>query len=432
MAEIKQVGVLGAGPHGPWHRTGQRAGRLRRRPARGRRERLAEGHGQDREAARASGREGQGSSRDADAVRGADPADLDYGDLAGSDLVVEAITESLGAQARDVARGRRHRQARGGTSPPTRRRWPSIDQAAATSRPERFLGLHYFNPAQVMKLVEVDPRGDDVRRGLRGRPRRSPARRASWPIPTRDTAGFIVNRLLVPYMLDAIRALRGGRRLGRRDRRGDEGRRRAPDGPADARRLRRARHPRRRSATCCSTSSASGASRSRRLLRKMLAAGWYGRKSRHGLLRLRGRRAGAEPRDLSDPRHCSTSCGRRRTAAPLIATGAVLVTVGVALEELRLDDELPTASSSLIARARRRRDLRARGAGAPGGPPVRVPVRAARVRAAAAVSRAADARRRARRRLRRLPGRARSCGRRCCSRAPRCGRRRRATRRSAR
>ena len=84
-----------------------------------------------------------------------------------------------------------------------------IAQAASTSRPERFLGLHFFNPAQVMKLLEVIrcvTTSDEAfadRAGVR-----RAARQAR--VPTKDKAGFIVNRLLVPYMLDAIRGLEEG------------------------------------------------------------------------------------------------------------------------------------------------------------------------------------------------------------------------------
>jgi 3-hydroxybutyryl-CoA dehydrogenase len=80
-----------------------------------------------------------------------------------------------------------------------------IDQAASTSRPSQFVGLHYFNPAQVMKLVEVircvtssEESFDTALEFARSL--------GKLAIPTRDRAGFIVNRLLVPYMLDAIRA----------------------------------------------------------------------------------------------------------------------------------------------------------------------------------------------------------------------------------
>ncbi len=84
-----------------------------------------------------------------------------------------------------------------------------IDQAAATGRPGQFVGLHYFNPAQVMKLVEVvrcvTTTDEAFQSALEFA--RSEGKLA---IPTKDKAGFIVNRLLVPYMLDAIRAYEEG------------------------------------------------------------------------------------------------------------------------------------------------------------------------------------------------------------------------------
>src|SRR2546429_7154669 len=86
---------------------------------------------------------------------------------------------------------------------------PVVDQAAVTKRPESFVGLHYFNPAQVMKLVEVvrcvtssDESFDAALEFARSQ--------GKLAIPTKDKAGFIVNRLLVPYMLDAIRAYEEG------------------------------------------------------------------------------------------------------------------------------------------------------------------------------------------------------------------------------
>jgi len=84
-----------------------------------------------------------------------------------------------------------------------------IDQAAATSRPERFVGLHYFNPAQVMKLVEV------VRCVTTGEEAFETAlefasSEGKLAIGTKDRAGFIVNRLLVPYLLDGMRAYEEG------------------------------------------------------------------------------------------------------------------------------------------------------------------------------------------------------------------------------
>ena len=158
---------------------------------------------------------------------------------------------------------------------------PSIDQAAATSRPDRFLGLHFFNPAQVMQLVEViravTTSDEAFQAGLDfgaklGKQTRPDARqrRLHRQPPARA----------LPARRDP--RLRGGRRLDRGDRRGDEGGRRAPDGAAHA-------------GATSSASTRIGAIcdvlfdefRERRfarppLLRKMLSAGWYGRKSGMG------------------------------------------------------------------------------------------------------------------------------------------------------
>jgi 3-hydroxybutyryl-CoA dehydrogenase len=81
--------------------------------------------------------------------------------------------------------------------------------AAATKRPGRVLGLHFFNPVPLMKLVEVVQSilTDD----------QTVADAYAWvqaagkvPVKTRDSTAFIVNRLLVPYLLDAIRVYEGG------------------------------------------------------------------------------------------------------------------------------------------------------------------------------------------------------------------------------
>ena len=81
--------------------------------------------------------------------------------------------------------------------------------AAATKRPDRFGGLHFFNPVPLMKLVEVI-RGlattDDTYRAVFEFARSL----GKEPITAPDRPGFIVNRLLVPYLLDAIRAYEHG------------------------------------------------------------------------------------------------------------------------------------------------------------------------------------------------------------------------------
>jgi 3-hydroxybutyryl-CoA dehydrogenase len=81
--------------------------------------------------------------------------------------------------------------------------------ATATKRPQRFVGLHFFNPVPIMKLVEVvktiatDPAVYEEMVAFG-------AKLGKTPVRARDSTGFIVNRLLVPYLLDAIRALEEG------------------------------------------------------------------------------------------------------------------------------------------------------------------------------------------------------------------------------
>jgi 3-hydroxybutyryl-CoA dehydrogenase len=151
---------------------------------------------------------GRSTQEDADAIRARIHGSTDYADLADCDLVIEAITESLELKlqlwrALDAIVKPEAIFATNTSS------LSVIDQAAATGRPERFVGLHYFNPAQVMKLVEViravttsDEAFDTAREFAESQ--------RKLAVPTRDKAGFIVNRLLVPYMLDAIRAFEEG------------------------------------------------------------------------------------------------------------------------------------------------------------------------------------------------------------------------------
>jgi 3-hydroxybutyryl-CoA dehydrogenase len=81
--------------------------------------------------------------------------------------------------------------------------------AAATNRPHRFVGLHFFNPVPVMKLVEV-VRTIAVDQDVFRTAYEFAKTLGKDPVEAKDTSGFIVNRLLVPYMLDAIRCLEQG------------------------------------------------------------------------------------------------------------------------------------------------------------------------------------------------------------------------------
>jgi 3-hydroxybutyryl-CoA dehydrogenase len=161
----------------------------------------------EKQLARAVAKE-KSSQQEADDVRGRIQGTVDYGDLADCDLVIEAITESLPLKlemwkAIDPIVKPEALFATNTSS------LAVIDQAAATTRPSQFVGLHYFNPAQVMKLVEVVRclTSSDEALATALEFARSENKLA---IPTQDKAGFIVNRLLVPYMLDAMRAYEEG------------------------------------------------------------------------------------------------------------------------------------------------------------------------------------------------------------------------------
>jgi 3-hydroxybutyryl-CoA dehydrogenase len=147
---------------------------------------------------------GKMEQSDADAARARIQPTLDYSDLADCDLVVEAITEDLPMKLEmwKEVDGIAKPEAYFATNTSS---LSVADQAAATSRPERFFGLHFFNPAQVMPLLEVvraEGTGDDATQlGFE-----LGEKLGKTTVAARDNRGFIVNRLLVPYMLDAIRA----------------------------------------------------------------------------------------------------------------------------------------------------------------------------------------------------------------------------------
>ncbi len=148
------------------------------------------------------------SAEDRDATLARLTVTTDVSDLKDSDIIVEAITEDL--ELKNTL-------------------WKELDElcpdhtifasntssltiaamAAATSRPDRFVGLHFFNPVPLMKLVEVVrtvttsaesfDKAMEFARSLR-----------KEPIAAKDNSGFIVNLLLVPYLIDAIRAVEQG------------------------------------------------------------------------------------------------------------------------------------------------------------------------------------------------------------------------------
>ena len=148
------------------------------------------------------------NAADRDHVRGRLRGTTNVEDLKESDVIIEAIIEQL---------------------PAKRELWSALDKicpkatifasntsslsitemATFTQRPDRFVGMHFFNPVPVMKLVEVirtiatDPKVFDEMVAFG-------QRLGKIVVRTSDRTGFIVNRLLVPYLLDAVRALEEG------------------------------------------------------------------------------------------------------------------------------------------------------------------------------------------------------------------------------
>jgi 3-hydroxybutyryl-CoA dehydrogenase len=143
-----------------------------------------------------------------DAVMGRISGGVGLDRLKGCDLVVEAMTESQALKNETFAKldgiCAPHAILATNTSSCN-----VTALAAATKRPARVLGLHFFNPVPLMKLVEVARTilTDDA----------VVTAATEWvraigkvPVQTKDATAFIVNRLLVPYLLDAVRVYEGG------------------------------------------------------------------------------------------------------------------------------------------------------------------------------------------------------------------------------
>jgi 3-hydroxybutyryl-CoA dehydrogenase len=206
--EISKVGVLGAGLMG--HGIAQVAAQagydvvLREVDQ----DRLDKGLGRIQKQLARSVEKGKIEQSDADAVLGRIQGTLDYSDLADADLVIEAITEDLGEKL-EMWRELDGIVKDGAVLATNTSSLSVIDQAASTKRPDRFIGLHFFNPAQVMPLLEVvqtvTTDDESLKTGFE-----FGEKLGKLTVHAKDKTGFIVNRLLVPYMLDAIRAYEEG------------------------------------------------------------------------------------------------------------------------------------------------------------------------------------------------------------------------------
>ena len=129
-------------------------------------------------------------------------------DLKDCDLVIEAIIEQLPAKKELFSA--LDKQCPASTIFASNTSSLTITEiATSTKRPERFVGLHFFNPVPVMKLVEV-VRTIATDEAVYEEMVAFGAKLGKTSVRAKDSTGFIVNRLLVPYLLDAIRALEQG------------------------------------------------------------------------------------------------------------------------------------------------------------------------------------------------------------------------------
>lgn len=130
------------------------------------------------------------------------------GDLAGADLVVEAIVERMEDKKR-LLRDLDSMVAPGVVLASNTSSLSITEMGAATGRPERVAGLHFFNPVPVMPLLEI-VRGLATSDEVMEQMREFGQSLGKTIVVAKDTPGFIVNRLLVPYLLDAVRAFELG------------------------------------------------------------------------------------------------------------------------------------------------------------------------------------------------------------------------------
>jgi 3-hydroxybutyryl-CoA dehydrogenase len=131
-----------------------------------------------------------------------------FGDLSECDLVIEAIVENVDAKRQAYAQvetviGPECLLASNTSS------LCVTELAASTKRPDRFGGLHFFNPVPLMKLVEVI-RALTTSQATHDALMAFATAIGKEPVSAPDRGGFVVNRLLVPYLLDAVRCLEDG------------------------------------------------------------------------------------------------------------------------------------------------------------------------------------------------------------------------------
>ena len=210
MSDVERVGVVGCGLMGSGiAEVCARAGRdvvvveADRAAAEAGRERIA------RSLARAAAA-GKLTAAEREAAAGRITMTTDMDRLADRDLVLEAVAEDERAKLEVFARLDAAVERRDAVLATNTSSIPVVRLAAATSRPDQVIGLHFFNPVPVLPLVELVPSlltGDETVRRAREFASGVLGKRV---VRAQDRAGFVVNALLVPYLLAAVRMADSG------------------------------------------------------------------------------------------------------------------------------------------------------------------------------------------------------------------------------
>jgi 3-hydroxybutyryl-CoA dehydrogenase len=135
-------------------------------------------------------------------------ATSDLGDLVGADLVIESVVEDLDAKKR-LFRELDRLLVPTAIIATNTSTLPVIELAMETNRPELVCGIHFFNPAPMMALVEIVrplTASDETIRAAKA----FATICGKEPVEVKDQAGFIVNHLLFPYLNNAVRLLEQG------------------------------------------------------------------------------------------------------------------------------------------------------------------------------------------------------------------------------
>jgi 3-hydroxybutyryl-CoA dehydrogenase len=154
--------------------------------------------------------ESKGRIDSADEVLGRIRIESDLAELADRDFVIEAIVEDESAKAILFKRLDEIVEARDAILASNTSSIPIMKLAVATSRPANVLGVHFFNPVPVLTLVELVPSlltADETTERARAFVEQTLGKHA---IDCQDRAGFVVNALLIPFVLSAIRMLESG------------------------------------------------------------------------------------------------------------------------------------------------------------------------------------------------------------------------------